>query len=208
MLRFCGFNLVDNLLNSPIFEPQFWLDLVVQYKDIGAFAPIFLAMMESFIPALPLVLIIAFNASAHGFFLGFIYSYLGNLFGSILVFMLFRMLERSKLIGHFIHGKRLSKILHWVVSQPPSFLTVISAIPFTPSSFVNIAFGLSGYSKRRFVVSIAIGKFLMVLLLTVFGNTLIKITENPVYIVVSILILGIAYYLSHRYGKLNGLDDL
>ena len=94
-----------------------------------------------------------------------------------------------------------------MVSQPPSFLTVISAIPFTPSSFVNIAFGLSGYSKRRFVISIAIGKFLMIGLLTVFGKTLINITENPLYILVSVLILGIAYYLSHRYGRINGMDD-
>lgn len=198
---------MGTFLNSPIFEPQFWLDLVVQYKDIGPLAPILLAMLESFIPALPLVLIIAFNTSAHGFILGFLYSYIGNLVGSILVFLLFRMLERGKLIGHFIHGKRVSKMLHWVVSQPPSFLTVISAIPFTPSSFVNIAFGLSGYSKRRFVISIAIGKFLMIGLLTVFGKTLINITENPLYILVSVLILGIAYYLSHRYGRINGMDD-
>lgn len=194
-------------LDWTILTAEFWLELIGHYRNLGPLAPIFLAMLESFIPALPLVLIITFNTSAYGFFLGFLYSYLGNLGGSILVFLFFRMLERSRLIGHFIHGKRISRILKWVLLQPPSFLVLISALPFTPSSFINIAFGLSGYSKRRFTLSIALGKFVMIAILAAFGKTIVNATEQPLFIVLSVVILAIGYYLSHRFGKLTGLDE-
>lgn len=190
-----------------IFDAQFWLNVIDHYRAFGPLAPIFLAMLESFIPALPLVLIITFNTSAYGFLLGFLYSYIGNVGGSFLVFLFFRMLERSRLIGHFIHGKRVTRLLRWVVLQPPSFLMLISALPFTPSSFINLAFGLSGYSKRRFFISIASGKFIMIALLTAFGKTLVKAFEQPLFIVLSIVILGFGYYLSHRFGKLSGLEE-
>ena len=188
-------------------QADFWLNLVTQYKELGFLAPIVLALLESIFPFLPLVLIVAFNTGIYGFWLGFLLSYVGNLLGSILVFFFFRFLERSRLIGHLIHGKRLAKILHWVVMQPPAFLIVVSALPFTPSSFINIAFGLSGYSKRRYVVSIALGKFVMIALLAAFGNTLTRLDEHPLIIVLSVAILGLAYYLSHRFGKLTGIEE-
>lgn len=192
---------------EPYLQPEFWLNLVTQYKELGYFAPIVLAMLESFVPVLPLVLIITFNTGVYGFLLGFLFSYVGNLLGSIGVFFIFRFLERSRLIGHFIHGKRVAKIMHWVVMQPPSFLIVVSALPFTPSSFINIAFGLSGYSKRRYVMSIALGKFVMIGLLAAFGNTITRLNEHPILIIIGVGILVLAYYLSHRYGKLTGIEE-
>jgi len=199
---------LEKLLAYPIFEFQFWVDLVDQYKDFGPLAPIFLSMLESFLPVLPLVLIVAFNTTAYGYFLGFLYSYIGNLVGSILVFLFFRTVIKGKFINYFYHGKRLAKILHWVVSQPPSFLVLISALPFAPSSFVNISFGLSGYSKRRFIASITIGKFIMINILAAFGKSLLKIAEQPLFILLSIAIIGVGYYLSHHFSKMSGIEDI
>ena len=56
---------------------EFWQTLLESFGDLGPLAPIFLAMVESFFPPLPLIAIVALNIAAHGGFLGFVYSWLG-----------------------------------------------------------------------------------------------------------------------------------
>jgi uncharacterized membrane protein YdjX (TVP38/TMEM64 family) len=191
-----------------LFEIETWINLLNQYKEFGLMIPILLAMVESFIPALPLIGIVAINISAHGVFYGFITSYLGNILGSILVFYFFRSIIKPKFLDRFYHGKRLSRILNWVEKQPPLFLFMISCLAFTPSAFVNMSFGLSGYKKRQFILSIALGKLIMIASLSLFGHSLVKIQDQPLYILLSIIIVLVAYYLSHHMKKSSGIDSI
>jgi uncharacterized membrane protein YdjX (TVP38/TMEM64 family) len=191
-----------------LFEIETWINLLNQYKEFGLMIPILLAMVESFIPALPLIGIVAINISAHGVFYGFITSYLGNILGSILVFFFFRAIIKPKFLDRFYHGKRLLKILNWVEKQPPLFLFMISCLAFTPSAFVNMSFGLSGYKKRRFILSIALGKLIMISSLSLFGHSLVQIQDQPLYIILSIIIVLIAYYLSHHMKKKSDMDNI
>ena len=73
-----------------LFEIETWINLFNQYQELGILIPFLLAMMESFIPALPLIAIVTINISAHGFLIGFSTSFLGNIIGSLLVFTFFR----------------------------------------------------------------------------------------------------------------------
>lgn len=191
-----------------LFEIETWINLLNQYKELGLIIPIILAMVESFIPALPLIGIVAINISAHGIFYGFITSYLGNILGSILVFLFFRAIIKPKFLDRFYHGKRLLRILNWVEKQPPLFLFMISCLAFTPSAFVNMSFGLSGYKKRQFMLSIALGKLVMIASLSLFGHSLVQIQDQPLFILLSIIVVLVAYYLSHHMKKKSGIDNI
>jgi len=58
-----------------IMTVEFWVEALSAFKDLGPLAPICLALVESLIPALPLVAIVTINISAHGAILGFLYSW-------------------------------------------------------------------------------------------------------------------------------------
>lgn len=158
---------MEQLLNI-----ETWINLLNQYKELGIIIPIFLAMLESFLPILPLIGIVTINITAHGLLFGFIFSYIGNIVGSIIVFLFFRSVIKPILLDRLYHGKRLNRILHWVEGQPSLFLFFLSCLAFTPSAFINMSFGLSGYKKRQFILSIGLGKFVMIGSLSMFGHTI------------------------------------
>ena len=191
-----------------LLKIETWLELINQYKELGIIIPIFLAMIESFFPFLPLVAIVAININAHGIIFGFIYSYIGNVLGSIIVFLFFRTIIKPRFLDRFYHGKRLLRILNWVESQPPLFLFLITCLAFTPSAFINMSFGLSGYKKRQFILSIVSGKFIMLITLSTFGLSLSQIQERPYFIILSLILVLIAYYLSHHMKKKSGIDKI
>lgn len=186
---------------------ELWLNLLNEYRGFGPFAPIIFVMLESIFPFLPLVLIITFNVSAYGVFFGFIYSFIGNVLGSILVFFIFRFFKHQPFMYKFIHLKRVEKLLMWVIKQHPSFLIFLFSSPFTPSSFVNVSFGLSGYSKRLFTKSLIIGKTILMVFFALFGYSLNEVQDKPYLLVLAILCYGAAYYLSQRYGKITGEEN-
>jgi len=190
-----------------LFDYSMWQRLMEQYKSFGIIAPILIAMLESFIPALPLVLIVAFNISTYGWFWGFIYSYVGSLSGSIIVFLFFRWVSGQSFASKFIHFKRVERVLNWVSKQTMAMIIVLSMLPTTPSSFMNFAFGLSDYPKRKYIISIAIGKITMIGLLALFGNSLTNIQDHPIIFIFSLAVLVITYYFSNLYNKRSGIKD-
>ena len=66
---------------------EFWQTLLESFGDLGPLAPIFLAMVESFFPPLPLIAIVALNVAAHGGLFGFVYSWVGVMLGGTLMFL-------------------------------------------------------------------------------------------------------------------------
>ena len=195
---------------NAIFEIETWINLLNQYKDLGIIIPFLLTLIESFIPALPLIGIVTINIGAHGLFTGFFSSYFGNLIGSIIVFLFFRMIIKPRFLDKFYHGTRLLKILHWVENQNPFLLFMISCLAFTPSSFINMSFGLSGYKKRQFFISIALGKFIMILSLSLFGHSLVQAQSQPFFILLSLFIVVSISLLSKRINhrsKINSIKE-
>ena len=69
---------------------EFWQTLLDSFGDLGPLAPIFLAMVESFFPPLPLIAIVALNVAAHGGLFGFVYSWVGVMLGGTLMFLFWR----------------------------------------------------------------------------------------------------------------------
>ena len=59
---------------SKLTSFEFWLQIIETIKDYGPLVPTFLTFIESLFPALPLIMIVSFNVSVYGTWLGFIYS--------------------------------------------------------------------------------------------------------------------------------------
>ena len=186
-----------NLLTSL----DFWIQFLNQFIDLGPLAPILLALIESLIPALPLFAIVTFNITAYGPVLGFLYSWIGSTLGSILVFCFFRYFVKRYLSEWIARKKNLSKALAWVANRNAKTLFLMAMLPFTPSSFLNMAFGLSDFDTYTFIITLSVAKLLMMGGLAFFGNSLLLSLENPGYLILAIIIMLVLYLLSRIIRK-------
>ncbi|HAM62153.1 MAG: hypothetical protein A2Y20_02300 [Firmicutes bacterium GWF2_51_9] len=189
-------------------SPEFWFAVAETFKGLGPLAPIFLALIESVIPALPLLVIITFNTSVYGPVLGFIFSWAGTTLGAIVMFYFHRYVFKKFLIQWFGRHPKVQAALAWVGNKPAATLFIISAIPFTPSSAINLAYGLSDFSKRSFVKTTLAAKFVMVMTMTLFGTAFKEAFDNPWFIVLAIAILVVLFFVAKALSKRHHLDDL
>jgi uncharacterized membrane protein YdjX (TVP38/TMEM64 family) len=189
-------------------ELQFWLELKEQLAGIGPLLPFLLAFLESFFPVLPLFVIVIFNVTVYGHFIGFLTSAIGNILGSISVFLIFRMFVRPSVEKYAEKHPRISRSLSWVSKQRPSVIFYLSALPFTPSSLLNMFFGCSQFSKRSYMLSIAGGKIIMIAMMSFFGYSIMEISENPLFIIVSLIGLFVIYGISKWASKVSGINKL
>lgn len=187
---------------------QFWLKLKEQLADIGPLLPFFLAFLESFFPVLPLFVIVVFNVTVYGNIIGFLTSYIGNIAGSFVVFLFFRIYVRPTVEKYADRHLRIQRSLSWVSKQRPLVIFYLSAMPFTPSSMLNIFFGCSRFSKRSYMTAIAAGKFFMIAMMVLFGYSLLEISENPIFIIASLIGLVSVYFVSQWASKASGIDKL
>jgi uncharacterized membrane protein YdjX (TVP38/TMEM64 family) len=191
-----------------VLSDAFWIKVLADYRGFGPLAPILLAMLESFIPALPLIAIVTFAIGAYGPFFGFFYSYIGSLSGSVLVFLLFRRIVKP----HFMHllpkRKNLGKLVDWVSRQTPVTIFMLACFPFTPSSLLNTTFGLSDFGELPYIVSIAAGKLIMIALLALFGNSLVNVVQNPAYLIAMILLFICMRYIYGKIHKKSAIEEI
>lgn len=184
---------------------EFWIGVLEVFKDFGPAAPILLTCIESLIPALPLVVIVTFNVTAHGAVLGFLYSWIGTSIGCTIVFLFFRRIVKKHLKNWIERKPTFQKALNWVGNISGQALFVIAMMPFTPSVFVNLAFGLSDFDELRFLKILICAKSLMMILLAFFGNSVAQAFDDPKYLIVAGIILFVLWWISKKVRDRNGL---
>lgn len=184
---------------------EFWEELFHSFKILGPLAPMLLAMVEAFIPALPLIAIVTLNVAAHGGILGFLYSWLGSVVGSILFFFLCRKCFKGWILK--IAGKHpaIMKARNWVNKVNKKALFVIITMPFTPSCFVNFAMGVSDFDSKIYIKIMAFAKIVMLILLSLFGQSIVQAFENPVFIAVAVVLIIVLYLASKYISKKHDL---
>ena len=101
---------------------------------------------------------------------------------------------------------RLQKAERWVSRFDTASLFMLSVLPFTPSSFMHLAFGISDFDERRYLVTMLLGKGVMVAMMALFGQSLVSSMKNPVYLVLAVLIWGGMYWASKKFCKKHELD--
>ncbi len=195
---------LSELLNQ-VSSVTFWVEIFSAFRGLGPIAPILLALIESIVPALPLMMIVTFNIGAYGAFWGFVFSWIGNVLGSILVFLFFRFVIKKLVLNWLIKYPPIDKGLQFVAKANQSILFLVAIFPFTPSSILNVCFGLSDFDKKTYIITIASAKMFMIFFLTLFGNSFMMAFENPIYFVVSIALLGLLMWISRYFSKKSGL---
>lgn len=175
-------------------------------NSLGAFAPLFaciLILVESMLPVLPLAVFITINFYYIGTIPGFFISWIVTCIGCYLSFKLCR----TKLKKHFDRmmdkkeHKKIKKMMKIFDDLKIEQLALVIAIPFTPASLVNIAAGLSNMNKRKFIISLIIGKFFMVYFWGFVGTNLIESLKNPWILIKIFIALLVAYIISKIVNK-------
>lgn len=184
---------------------EFWQTLLDSFGDLGPLAPIFLAMVESFFPPLPLIAIVALNVAAHGGLFGFVYSWVGVMLGGTLMFLFWRRVLKQFFWKFASRSQKLEKAEQWVSRFDVSSLFMMSVLPFTPSSFMHFAFGISDFDEKRYLITMLLGKGVMVAMMALFGQSLVSSMKNPVYLVLAVVIWGAMYWGSKRFCKKHDL---
>ena len=180
---------------------EFWETLLDGFGDLGPLAPITLAMVESFFPPLPLIAIVALNVAAHGGFLGFAYSWIGVLLGGTLMFLLWRRVVKRFFWKVASRSEKLEKAQQWVSRLDVASLFMLSVLPFTPTSFMHFAFGISDFDEKRYLITMLLGKGVMVAMMALFGQSLVSSLKNPVYLILAVVLWGGMYWASKQFCK-------
>lgn len=184
---------------------EFWKALLDSFGGLGPIAPIVLAMVESFFPPLPLIAIVALNVAAHGGLFGFVYSWVGVMLGGTLMFLFWRRVLKQFFWKFASRSQKLEKAEQWVSRFDVSSLFMLSVLPFTPSSFMHFAFGISDFDEKRYLITMLLGKGVMVAMMALFGQSLVSSMKNPVYLILAVVIWGAMYWGSKRFCKKHDL---
>ena len=185
---------------------EYWEMLLEGFGNLGPVAPITLAMVESFFPPLPLIAIVALNVAAHGGVLGFLYSWIGVALGGTLMFLLWRRLVKRYFWKIASRSPKLEKAQRWVTHFDTASLFMLALLPFTPSSFMHFAFGISDFDEKRYLISMLLGKGVMVAMMAIFGQSLVSSLKNPIYLVLAVLLWVGMYLVSKQFCKRHNLE--
>ena len=179
-------NITEQLFNL-IYSNNIFISLILG---------IFIIILESIIPILPLAAFIAINVIIFGNFLGFIISWIATIIGCSISFFIFRKGISKYFYRHIITKKRGNELMKKISNLSFSKLVLILAIPFTPAFSVNIGAGLSKMSYKKYLLALIISKLSIVYFWGFIGTTFIKsITDIGVLIKLGV-ILFITFILS------------
>ena len=185
---------------------EFWKALLEGFGGLGPIAPVILAMVESFFPPLPLIAIVALYVAAHGGILGFLYSWTGGALCCCIMFLFWRRVVKCIFWKFASRSPKLEKAQQWVNRFDTSSLFMLTLLPFAPSSFMHLAFGISDFDEKRYLITMLLGKGVMVAMMALFGQSLVSAMKNPFYLVLAIAIWAGMYFASKHFCKKHEID--
>lgn len=150
------------------------------YEGFGPLPGILLPFIETFLPFLPLTVIVMTNAAAYGLLKGFIYSWIGESVGSIVVFMIIRRLRNTPFLRWIHRNKQVRRVTSWLERHGFGPLFILICFPFSPSSVINLVAALSKISLYQFGLAILLGKTVMVFSLAYVGSSIASFAEHPI----------------------------
>ncbi len=180
---------------------SFWESLLESFRSFGPLAPIILAALESVIPPIPLVGIVALNIVAYGAFFGAVYSWIGTIIGCTFMFFFWRFVFRKLVTREGKKHEWIQKGKKWVENVNAPALFLLAMMPFTPSFFLNFAFGVSDYGAKKYLSILYPAKMIMISLLALLGESAKKAFSNPLFILLVILLFLLLYYSSKYISK-------
>lgn len=169
------------------------------------FLGIFIIILESILPMLPLGLFVAFNVLIFGNVLGFFMSWGATLIGCSLSFFIFRKIRKK--IDNYIERKpKFKNVMENINKISFSNLVIIMAFPFTPAFSINIGAGLSNITYKKFIMAASIAKVSIVYFWGYIGSTFIESMTDPGVLIKLGIIFLIAFLLSKFVTKKFKID--
>lgn len=167
-----------------------------------------LIIIESIIPVLPLSAFITLLFYKFGSILGFIISYVFTIIGCVISYKIFNSKLRLKLENYIIKKdkKQLDKIIKNINKIKFVNLCLIISLPFTPAFLVNIACGLANVNKKKYILSLLIGKIFLVIFWGLVGTSIIISLKNPINLIYIGILLLLCFIVSRIVSKKEGLE--
>lgn len=145
-------------------------------ESFGAWAPlaiIAIIIAEAIIAPLPGFVPIVSAGFIFGTIEGSIYALVGNMIGSLMVFLIARKFGRYIAL-RFIDNERLDKY-ECAIERRENILLILYFFPIFPTDIISVAFGLSKIKLKKFILVTSIGFIFNVWALNYFGDYLAKL---------------------------------
>lgn len=169
-----------------------------QYRALGPLPGIMLPFLEAFLPFLPLFIFVAGNALAYGFLFGFLYSWFGVSLGSITVFFIIRKFARHRFVKFAAKYDKLQSTMHWFERRGFGAVFLLYCFPFTPSALVNVVAGFSQMNPISFILSVSMGKMVMIFIVSYIGHDFFGLLKSPLELII-VCTLTFLLWLGGKY---------
>ncbi|SDM44632.1 Uncharacterized membrane protein YdjX, TVP38/TMEM64 family, SNARE-associated domain [Psychrobacillus sp. OK028] len=183
------------------FSLETLTNLTQEYRALGPLFGILLPFLEAFLPFLPLVVFIVANVTAYGLFFGFILSWAGSVAGSYAVFLVIRKYGRARALGFVTRHVKIQKLIKWVERNGFGPLFLLVCFPFTPSALVNIVAGLSDMKKNTYFWTLALGKLIMIFVVSFIGADIKALITQPIKAGIVIFLIAILWFVGKAIEK-------
>lgn len=170
------------------------VDIITNFmSNFGIASGIFLIILESMVPILPLGMFVALNVMTYGEVTGFIISWLSTVVGCMIAFYICRKLK-ERYEKKYKKSTEINKFRKTIDNISLSNLVLVIALPFTPAFAVNIGAGLSNIDPKKYLIALFIGKLPMVFFWGFIGKSFLESITDP-YTIAQIVVLLVASYL-------------
>lgn len=183
-------------------------NFLLSVGPLGYFLSCLLLFLEAIIPILPATIFITILIYKFGPILGFIISYICSVSGSVLIYNIFKG-KLSKKFNNFVEKKnkdKLNKIVNRIKNIKFVNLCLIIALPFTPQFLVHISCGLMEINKKKYLLSLCIGKIFLIIFWGFIGTSVISSLKNPIILIYIILLLIGCYIISKIVSRKEGIE--
>ncbi len=181
---------------------------IMRVAEIGGpIIGILLPIIEAFFPILPLVFFVTVNVTVFGFFLGYLFSWIGSVIGSFLLFFVLKKIGGEKMEKK-LSSSRYKQILEKIKSKDLSLLFFLYCFPFTPSFLISGTAALANIEAKIFLLALIPSKFIMLISLALIGVNVKSFFENPIKsIFLILLILAFNFAMKIMLEKSSFLKD-
>lgn len=174
-------------------------ELFQAFEAFGIFSGFFLVILESLIPILPLFVIVVLNINSFGFILGFLISYAATVSGSYILFIVIRKLFRRRAQQYIRKRRQLRKWLNFLNRNSFVFLFIMLALPFTPTSLMNVLAAIADIKRVAYLYILLGAKLFMILSMAAVGYDIAGFFSSPGRLIFSGLLLVGLYFISKWY---------
>lgn len=165
----------------------------------GSFGPVRESFCRSskLLPLLPIIVFILANSIVYGLFFGFIFSWIGAVLGATLLFIFLRKMEQFEWIQKIKEQKQVRKIIAFFDRRGFGPLFLLLCFPFSPSALINVVAAFSRISIQQFILSLILGKAVMIFSVSYVGSSITSFATNPT----KAIVIGVCIVFVWAIGK-------